>query len=119
MGKSYPIYGEQENLKPGIYLGLFHGAKTLKDRQALGDAGEWGQNGPAIGPLKFVHTTYSSTIKFEFEDAADAGKYGLDSNNLIMVTGKDHKNKNGEFIEEGCIRFEGLNYGDWTVFYAK
>ena len=114
----YSIYldhNDMKNLKPGLYLGLFHGAKTLKDRRALGDSGEWGSNGPCIGPLKFVHTTYSSTIKFEFENPDDAAKYGLDSNNLILIPGKDITSKQG-FIEEGCFRFDGVNYGDWTVF---
>jgi hypothetical protein len=121
MPNKYPIYtahGEMKGLKPGLYLGLFHGAKTLKARKALGDAGEWGQNGPCIGPLKFIHTTYSSTIKFEFENPDDAAQYGLDSNNLIMIPGKDHTNKQG-FIEEGCIQFDGVNYGDWSVFIHK
>jgi len=111
--KKYPLYGDN-NLKPGLYLGLFHGAKTLKERQALGDAGTWGSNGPAIGPLEFVHTTYAQTIKFRFTDDADWKQYGLEQDNHIIISSKDL----GE-IEADCFHFDGVNYGDWTVFNVK
>lgn len=112
----YPIYTEAKNLKSGLYLGLFHGAKTLKERKALGDAGNWGSNGPAIGPLEYVHTTYAQTVKFRFTDEADWKQYGLEQENHITIPGKDIPRQN---IEADCFRFDGVNYGDWTVFQVK
>lgn len=63
-----PIFRETDlaTLRPGLYLRLFHGRDdadaTLHD---------WGHNGPMFGPLRYVHATYASEIKFAFEDAAD------------------------------------------------
>jgi hypothetical protein len=73
-----PTYGSDEDnakLKPGLYLGLFHG-RDSKD-EVLHD---WGYNGPAIGPLKFAHTTYASEIKLEFVDHEDWKRYFPDEN---------------------------------------
>ena len=113
----YPIYdpSNMPKVKPGLYLGLFHGARTIQERQALGDSGEWGTPGPLIGPLEQVHTTYGQTIKFSFEEGANYRQYpGLMDDNLLDIPGKD----DGD-IESDCIRFAGVNYGDWVVFYIK
>lgn len=107
--KKYPIYGDTKDVKPGLYLGLFHGFKNAKARDAAQD---WGANGPLIGPLKFVHTTYASHIKFEFVDEKDAAKYGyIHTGEMcdLMVAGSGSS-------DEDCIEFGNMFYGDWTVF---
>ncbi|HEV2327638.1 MAG TPA: hypothetical protein VGY56_02490 [Verrucomicrobiae bacterium] len=72
----------------GVYLELFHGRKT-KDEEL----DDWGTPGPIFGPLAYVHTTYQDHIKFE---------------------------QNGDWHElwlaEGMIFYDGMWYGDWTVF---
>lgn len=102
--KRYPIYGTTSFVKAGLYLGLFHGFTNEKKRRAAGDAGEWGANGPLIGPLKHVHTTYATHVKFSFVYAHDASKYGLKEEDQLTINGK------------GCIPFGRMQYGDWTVF---
>jgi len=105
--KKYPIYGDKK-VKPGLYLGLFHGFESAKARDASGD---WGANGPLIGPLKFVHTTYGCHIKFEFVEEKDAAKYGFKLNEMhdLMVEGSKSP-------DSDCIKFDGMFYGDWTAF---
>ncbi|GAA7771295.1 hypothetical protein RN01_07380 [Cupriavidus sp. SHE] len=63
-----PIYGETDptTLRPGLYLALFHGRDTPDEVLH-----KWGYPGPMLGPLRYVHTTYASEIKFAFEDAAN------------------------------------------------
>jgi hypothetical protein len=101
--KPYPIYGDHDKgIKPGLYLGLFHGFKNEDARQKADD---WGANGPLIGPLKYVHTTYACHVKFEFVDEADMKKYGFS------------KFKDSLAIDSNsCVVFKSMQYGDWTVF---
>ena len=47
--KKYPVYGEQKGVKPGLYLGLFHGFKNAKARDAAQD---WGA--PIVQVLEHV-----------------------------------------------------------------
>ena len=101
--KPYPIYGGNvKGIKPGMYLGLYHGFKNEKERQVADD---WGANGPMIGPLRYVHTTYACHIKFEFVDEADMKKYGF----------TEHKDSLG-IDKHACVVFKSMQYGDWTVF---
>ena len=110
--KKYPIYGDDDKkLKPGLYLGLFHGFKDAKARVAADD---WGANGPLIGPLKFVHTTYGFHIKFQFVNEKDAEKYGFrcGCDHDLFVAGRKSP-------DQDCVAFpwlHGMYYGDWTVF---
>ena len=96
----YPKYGETPK-KPGLYLGLFHGFSSEKKRQ---EADDWGANGPCIGPLQFVHTTYAVHIKILFENAGDAAKYGLKEQDMLTLDKNDN------------LPFGRKQYGDWTVF---
>lgn len=63
-----PIYNETDlaTLRSGLYLGLFHGRD---DADAI--LNNWGYNGPMLGPLRYVHTTYATEINFAFEQASD------------------------------------------------
>ena len=93
--------GKYEGLPSGLYLGLFHGSEGL----TRPDMDDFGFDGPVIGPLKYVHTTYCSDVKYEF-DVSEPDKhldYGIDDE--------------GHFeIVDDCVKFNGDLYGDWTVF---
>jgi hypothetical protein len=105
---NYPIYGSEKdinNLEEGLYLGLFHGFKNETERA---QAGCWGEGGPIIGPLKFVHTTYGTDVKFEFDDPTRHTVYGF-----------THQDDYLTINSNGCIIFNRMEYGDWTVFYHK
>jgi hypothetical protein len=106
----FPIYGSGTPVKPGMYLGLFHGFKNERARQKAGDAGEWGANGPMIGPLNFAHTTYACHVKIEFENQTDAALYGFSANEYTH-----------ELVinDDGCIPFGEYQYGDWTVYIVR
>lgn len=99
----YPIYeNNREELKTGLYLGLFHGFKNETERRKAQD---WGAQGAMIGPLHYAHTTYACELHILFVDEKDAKKYGIDSDYDISIN------------KDGCIEFDGMQYGDWTVFY--
>lgn len=73
MRKDLPAYGDtptQSNLKPGLYLGLFHGRSTPDEV-----VDDWGFAGPIIGPLEYVHTTYACDVKLKFVEPADFRRY--------------------------------------------
>lgn len=99
----YPIYNEDTPTKPGLYLGLFHG--RTDPQESLDD---WGSNGPILGPLEHVHTTYATHIKLEFETKEDARSFGFNSNAMIDLD-----------IEDGMVVFQYHWYGDWIVFYHE
>src|SRR6266540_2029269 len=54
----------------GLYLALFHGRKTPDE-----DMEDWGFDGPMIGPLSYVHTTYRSHLWLGFSDPDAARRY--------------------------------------------
>ena len=101
-----PIYGKDEKLCPdGMYLALFHGRDTA-DKQM----DDWGFNGPLIGPLGYVHTTYDSEIKIRFLNEhgyRSEEVYGQETGGNEEVVFRTH----GELFP-----FAGKFYGDWTVF---
>lgn len=79
---------------PGVYLRLWHGRPTLEE-----DMDDWGTDGPYIGPLQYAHTTYANDIKLEYAGPGRPADMPLD---LPIV--------------EDCVFFEGVYYGDWSVF---
>jgi len=106
MEKKYPIYKKDEaNVPDGLYLGLFHGFESEEAREAKGD---WGEDGALIGPLKYYHTTYADIFRFEFTDGANFKQYGFEDGVDLELN-----------VKEGCVHFDGMQYGDWTVFYVK
>ncbi|MDO8248822.1 MAG: hypothetical protein Q7T78_03770 [Rhodoferax sp.] len=95
-----PDYGTKPE-RPGLYLGLFHGRHDPSDQMV-----EWGFNGPLIGPLIFVHTTYTSNIKLGFESDNDAKRYfPIQIEHMLTVS-------------DDMVLFDSKFYGDWTVFYV-
>jgi len=95
-----PIYKEDTPEQPGLYLGLYHGRKTIDEQLE-----DWGNNGPVIGPLEYVHTTYATHIKLKFKHAEDARKYGFNPDAMIDLD-----------IQEDMVFYQDCWYGDWTVF---
>lgn len=94
-----PTYGEKP-ARPGLFLGLLHGRDDPKQRMD-----EWGFNGPMIGPLKWVHTTYTCTIRIAFEHPSDALRYfGMSDTEQCLELNGD------------MLTFGGKFYGDWTVY---
>jgi len=73
------------------YLQLFHG--RTDPREQLND---WGSEGPVIGPLEYVHTTYATDVKFGFFDKSKSDGW------LTIVN--------------GLIYYDGVYYGDWSSF---
>lgn len=76
-----------------VYLELFHGRKTLAEQ-----LDDWGTEGPILGPLKFVHTTYATDIKLETADGRDG---------LLHVVGEEMPD---------LLYYDETYYGDWSVF---
>ena len=106
--RPYPLYGEtDEDLLPGLYLALFHGfANEGARRKNAESGGTWGANGPVIGPLNYIHTTYAQHIELEFVDDERAAVYGLDSGLPDLSISS----------QNGCVLFSGMEYGDWTAY---
>lgn len=114
MSKPYPLYTKDfhKGLKPGLYLALFHGFPA---GQFPDEVENWGEPGPVIGPLEFVHTTYGSHIKIRFLNAKDCAKYPFKHR-----YGPAKAPDSADLIVDGdTIEFDGVEYGDWTVFYVK
>lgn len=104
MPKHYPIYNQDQPPEHGMYLGLFHGRETTTK-----DMSDWGTNGPIIGPLNWCHTTYQFNIRIQFARDSDHLKYGFSNKEPEIQT--DPKT--------GLVQFDGVYYGDWTVFYFR
>jgi hypothetical protein len=66
-----------------VFLELFHGRETVDEEME-----DFGSQGPVIGPLPFLHTTYGDCLKF------GEGMVGL---------------------VQGLIFYDGIFYGDWSV----
>ena len=97
------IYNVDTPVETGLYLGLFHGRDNPDE--SLED---WGSNGPIIGPLEHVHTTYATHIKLEFKTEESARCFGFNPETMIDLN-----------IQDGMVVFQNHWYGDWTVFYHK
>ncbi len=75
-----------------LYIRLFHG--RIDPEKEMDD---WGTDGPIFGPYNFVHTTYKSYISL--------GKVDGNCDSLYVH-------------ESDMIYYEGVYYGDWSVFDA-
>lgn len=76
-----------------VYLRLFHGRKHPDE-----ELDDWGSDGPVFGPLDYVHTTYACHIKLGVPHHADLCE--------LFLTGD-------------MVYYDGVWYGDWTVFGRK
>ena len=72
-----------------LYLKLFHG-RTDPTKQM----DDWGADGPIFGPYNYIHTTYANHLKM-----------GLNDNAVHKL-----------YVVEDMIYYNGVYYGDWSVF---
>lgn len=72
-----------------VYIELFHGRKSPDE-----ELDDWGEIGPVLGPLDFVHTTYAGDIKVRTSAGVDGVLY----------------------LHEDMLYYAGMWYGDWSVF---
>lgn len=103
-GHQVPVYGSAPE-KPGLYLALFHG-RNSRDEQM----DDWGFEGPIIGPLEWVHTTYAAHLRLKFTSEEDEKRY------FAEALGPD---AHDFFIDGDMIAYAGKFYGDWSVFYVS
>lgn len=99
-------------LKPGLYLFPYHGYASEEDRHKAG--GEWGDDGPMIGPLEHVSTTYGYILNIRFSERANLELYRemfpercWADRYLVVRLG-------GEGNSLFCCG--DMQYGDWEVF---
>ncbi|RBB37555.1 hypothetical protein DPV79_21415 [Burkholderia reimsis] len=114
-GRLLPRYNDaQTALAPGLYLGLFHGRGAIDD--ILDD---WGFDGPVIGPLEFVHTTYAADVKLRFADGQIAGRYFPDTGFVTNLSTAERTRcaEASLAIADDLLVFDGRYFGDWTVFH--
>ncbi|MFP6557801.1 hypothetical protein WJ542_05620 [Paraburkholderia sp. B3] len=103
------------DLPPGLYLALFHGRNDP-------DTGmdDWGFDGPVIGPLEYVHTTYASDVTLRFVDGQTAARYFPDTGFITnLATGVRTCCTDAALaIAHDLIVFDGRYFDDWSVFVA-
>lgn len=75
-----------------LYLQLFHGRECPAEQLE-----DWGKQGPVFGPLSYVHTTYGEHIKLGKPDWP-------------------HDNLGDLYVHDGLVYYDGMWYGDWSVF---
>ena len=73
-----------------LYLRLFHGRNDPAQ-----DMDDWGTDGPVFGPYQFAHTTYSSFLRLGRAD---------DGCDELYIS------------EPDMVFYDGVYYGDWSVF---
>jgi hypothetical protein len=114
-GRLLPRYHDAlTDLAPGLYLGLFHGRDAIDE--ILDD---WGFDGPVIGPLDYVHTTYAADVKLRFVDGRDAVRH-FPATGFITDLASGRRTPCAEAvlsIADDLIVFDGRYFGDWTVFH--
>lgn len=105
--------GDTSTLKPGLYLSLYHGRQTPAE-----ELSDWGAPGPVIGPLRNVHTTYCAEVRVEFETVEDHDNYfpreaaAWDMQHRIV----EYRREAELVFIEDLLAYNGMYYGDWTVF---
>lgn len=91
-----------------VYLYLFHGRAT-----AAQDMDTWGSEGPTIGPLTYVHTTYATEVKIRGTREV-LEKYFPDAEIHFHDGYGDHAIQ----LDGDCLPYAGKVYGDWSVCTA-
>ena len=81
-----------------FFLHLFHGRPTPET--ILSD---WGSDGPWIGPLCAVRTTYAHTLKLKFCNPRDAARFGLSVEQPWL------------HVREQMLLHAGVYYGEWVI----
>ncbi len=91
--------------KGGLYLELTHG-RHAPDEELNG----WGFDGPLIGPLDWVHTTYGTDLKIQFESASDEAYFFQEP---------DYPHPRELTIHEGLLIYGAGFYGDWSAMQVR
>lgn len=100
-----------------LYLRLYHGRRD-PDAQLE----DWGSEGPVIGPLAYVHTTYMCDVRFA---AAPAVMERFFPSVIAEWRERGFSNASGPLCDwqftvvDDLIEYDGVYYGDWTVFLAS
>lgn len=108
---------EIKTLAPGVYLSLFHGRRAPDEQLS-----DWGTSGPVIGPLRYCHTTYMSSVRFEFMTAEDHDRYfpcARASWNAHTGAVLSWQTENWFEPKGDLLEYNGIFYGDWTVFAVE
>ncbi len=87
-----------------MQLQLFHGRDNPNE-----EIEDWGFNGPTIGPLRFVHTTYANFVRLAFADEKTQKRFFPDSP-AVFPDPVDLD------VVDGCLAYDKSYYGDWSVF---
>lgn len=82
---------------PGIYLKLLHGRAPLD-----AEMDDWGEDGPWIGPMEWIHFTYQSSFSIGFVSGEE---YWSGASESLPPTAL--------YCHQDCIYFDGVYYGDW------
>ena len=82
-----------------FYLHLFHGRSSPDERLS-----DWSIDGPWIGPLLRVQTTYARTIKLTFVDPQDVAKFGLDLNQPWL------------HVRDMMLVHDQIFFGEWEIY---
>ncbi|MGF6635075.1 hypothetical protein [Paraburkholderia sp. MM6662-R1] len=113
-GRLLPRYHDTKtDLAPGLYLGLFHGRDGIDE--ILDDRGF---DGPVIGPLEFVHTTYAAEIKLRFVERHVTPRY-FPGTWLVADAATGDLVPCAEAVlsvVDDLIVFDGRYFGHWSVF---
>ena len=112
-----PEYGRDTPPVSGLYLALFHGSGGLDREAGRKHYQDWGFNGPIIGPLSYVHTTYTHHVKVKFVRPKDLLMFERFATGVIVDMCADLYL--GEGASNDCLIFNGDLYGDWTVYHHK
>ncbi len=87
-----------------MQIQLFHGRDNPNE-----EIDDWGFDGPTIGPLRFVHTTYANFVRLAFVDEATQKRFFPDSP-AVFPDPVDL------YVDTDCLAYGGSYYGDWSVF---
>ncbi len=102
---------------PQLYLHLYHGRKDPDENLE-----DWGSDGPVIGPLAYVHTTYMCDVKFAatpevmdryFPAVMSDWRGARGLSNVVGPLCDWRLTIFNDYVEH-----DGVYYGDWTVFTA-
>lgn len=97
-----------------LFLKLFHGRKDPDQ-----DMDDWGFEGPHLGPMKYVHTTYAHDIKFAMEVEAYKKAFPEDAERAERESyyHNGHRWVDGHLMmHNDMIHLGDSYYGDWSAY---
>ena len=92
-----------------VSLHLSHGRDALEQ-----DLDTWGREGPTIGPLSYVHTTYGSDVKLRGAREV-MEKHFPDA----QIHFHDGYGEHAIQLDGDCLPHGGTLYGDWSICGAE